>query len=448
MESNIQTPKLNINGAIGSTKTLVRPSLELRSEEINDILSKRPAFIIRFGLTIIALIGILSIITSWYIKYPEVIKGNAIITTEIEPLKVISKSSGRLQKILVKPEQWINQGDYIAEIENTTRLENIPVLQTLIHQAERYLTNNTNKILFPLHTITFGDLQSEYNILLKNYEESERLLNDAIYLQRKKILIQQIIGYKKLVEINQKQVEINKEEFRNVETKYLADKKMYNEKVYGKLEFLGFENAFLQKKKENENYAKVLVENSLTLSEKEKQLYELDFEYIQKTRIFHDNIGQSIQNIDNLIASWKQNYIITAPSSGYLAFLRNLTENQVVHTNDTLMSVLPQKQHYIGYANVPSQNFGKVKIGQKVIIKLSNYPSEEYGSIYGTIQDISSSTSNSRYRIKIQLPHQLKTNFNKSINFRSEMMASAEIVTEDLRLLERFFYSLRKIFVD
>lgn len=447
MESTIQTPKPHINGSVVSTKPTLRPPLEIRSDEVNDILSNRPAFIIRYGLSIIALIGILSIITSWYIKYPEVIKGNAIITTEIEPLKVISKSSGRLQKILVKPEQWINQGDYIAEIENTTRLENIPILQTLAHQAKRYLTNNTDKVIFPLHTITFGDLQSEYNLLLKNYEESERLINDAIYLQRKKILTQQIIDYKKLVEINQKQVEINKEEFRNVETKYLADKKMYNEKVYGKLEFLGFENAFLQKKKENENYAKVLVENSLTLSEKEKQLYELDFEYIQKARTFRDNIAQSIQNIDNLIASWKQNYIITAPSSGYLAFLRNLAENQVVHTNDTLMSVLPQKQHYIGYANVPSQNFGKVKIGQKVIIKLSNYAPEEYGSIDGTIQDISSSTSNNQYRIKIQLPHQLKTTFNKSISFRPEMMASAEIVTEDLRLLERLFYSFRKIII-
>ena len=160
MESTIQTPKPHINGSVVSPKPTLRPPLELRSDEVNDILSNRPAFIIRFGLSIIALIGMLSIIISWYIKYPEVIKGNAIITTEIEPLKVISKSSGRLQKILVKPEQWINQGDYIVEIENTTRLENIPVLQTLAHQAKRYLTNNADKVIFPLHTITFGDLKS------------------------------------------------------------------------------------------------------------------------------------------------------------------------------------------------------------------------------------------------------------------------------------------------
>lgn len=442
---DIEPPIVYLNGSQPKIVDLPKPKLELRSEEVNEILSKRPASIIRYGLSIIALLGILGLVASWYIKYPEIIKGNVMITTEIPPLKVIPKVSGRVQRLLVKPNQLVKRGDFIAEIENTTRLENLPVLQTLSQQLKLYLQNTSLKVAFPSNTFTFGDLQIEYNNLLKNYQESERLFGDAIYVQRKNILIQQISDYKKLVIINQRQVEINKEEFSNVEIKYVADKKLYQDKVYGKLEFLAFENTFLQKKKDNENYAKVLVENSLTLSERQKQLVELDFEYLQKTRTYRDNIQQSIQNIDNLLANWQQNYVITAPSQGSLSFLKNLTENQMIRAGDTLFAVLPQKGGVVAFANVSAQNFGKVKVGQQVIIKLVNYPFEEYGSLSGNIHEIESTPMGNQYRIKIKLPKELKTNYDKTLPFRTEMEGSLEIITEDLRLLERTFYGLRKI---
>ncbi len=448
MEMNIKDinpPTVHLNGSEIKKGVSPKPTLELRSDEVHEVLSKRPASIIRYGLTIIALVGIIGILASWYIKYPEIIKGNVVITTEIPPIKVIPRASGRLQKLLVKPNQLVNQGDFMAEIENTTRLENLPVLQTLSKQLKSYLQNTATKVNFPSTALTFGDLQTEYNNLLKNYQEAERLLNDAIYVQRKRILTQQIADYQKLVLINQRQVEINKEEFKNVEIKYNADKKLYQEKVYGKLEFLNFENTFLQKKKDNENYAKVLVENSLILSEKQNQLVELDFEYLQKTRSFRDNIQQSIQNIDNLLANWQQNYVITAPSQGKLSFLKNLTENQMIRTGDTLFAVLPQKGKIVAFADVSAQNFGKVKVGQQVIIKLVNYPFEEYGSIAGYIQAIEATPMGNQYRLKIFLPKELQTNYQKTLPFRSEMAGSVEIITEDLRLLERCFYGLRKI---
>ncbi len=50
-----------------------------------------------------------------------------------------------------------------------------------------------------------------------------------------------------------------------------------------------------------------------------------------------------------------------------------------------------------------------------------------------------------QYRIKIKLPTGLKTNYDKTLPFRTEMEGSLEIITEDLRLLERTFYGFRKI---
>ena len=105
---DIETKTVHLNGSkpetlkdsFGGTPKITRPNLELRSEEVDEILSKRPAGIIRYGLTVIALLGVLGLIASWCIKYPEIIKGGVMITTEKPPFKVIPRSSGRLQKLL------------------------------------------------------------------------------------------------------------------------------------------------------------------------------------------------------------------------------------------------------------------------------------------------------------------------------------------------------------
>jgi multidrug resistance efflux pump len=418
---------------------------ELRNSEVDEVLSQPPIWLISWGITVIFFVLSTLLSVSWFIKYPEIIKGKIIITTKKPPFKVIPRSSGRLQKLLVKPNQLVNQGDFLAEIENTTRLENLSVLQTLSQQLKNYLQKTSLKVTFPSNALTFGDLQVEYNSLLKNYQESERLMSDAIYQQRRRILEFQINDYKKMIIISQRQVDLNNEEFGNAEIKYQADKKLYQDKVYGKLEYLNLENAFIQKKKEKENYAKSLIENSLILSERQKQLSELDFDFVQKNRTYRDNILQSVQNIDNLLASWQQNYVITAPSDGKLSFLKNLTENQTILTGDTLFSILPQNQLIIGLSIVSAQNFGKVKVGQKVIIKLINYPFEEYGSLSGNIEEIELTPMGNQYQVKVKLEKGLVTSYNKSLPFLSEMQGSLEIITEDSRLLERGFNGFRKV---
>ena len=37
------------------------------------------------------------------------------------------------------------------------------------------------------------------------------------------------------------------------------------------------------------------------------------------------------------------------------------------------------------------------------------------------------------------------TSYNKDIEFKQEMRGAAEIITEDLRLIERFFYQFREV---
>ncbi len=51
---------------------------------------------------------------------------------------------------------------------------------------------------------------------------------------------------------------------------------------------------------------------------------------------------------------------------------------------------------------------------------------------------------NGLYVIDVELPKVLVTSYGKTIDFKQEMRGSAEIITEDLRLIERFFYQFKE----
>ena len=83
---------------------------------------------------------------------------------------------------------------------------------------------------------------------------------------------------------------------------------------------------------------------------------------------------------------------------------------------------------------------------QKKNLKLQNYPDYEFGVLKGKVSLISEiSNKEGFYTIDVSLPKKLITSHKKEIEFKQEMRATAEIITEDLRLIQRFFYQFNKV---
>jgi len=99
----------------------------------------------------------------------------------------------------------------------------------------------------------------------------------------------------------------------------------------------------------------------------------------------------------------------------------------------------------LGKALLPIQRSGKVKVGQRVIIRFLNFPDQEFGIVTGMVHSVSLVPAENNYLIEIALPDGLTTNYQKMLPITYEMKASAEIVTEDLRLIERFFLPLKRV---
>ena len=135
-----------------------------------------------------------------------------------------------------------------------------------------------------------------------------------------------------------------------------------------------------------------------------------------------------------------------SPSDGNVQFLDFWRENQFVSQGQETFSIIPKDNKPLGELILPSNGAGKVKLGQEVIVKLENYPYQQYGTIKGRVQSISLTTNQSRdknntftnnYMIVVSLPNPLRTNFGVMLSFKSDLKGSADIITDDRKLVSR-----------
>jgi multidrug efflux pump subunit AcrA (membrane-fusion protein) len=95
-----------------------------------------------------------------------------------------------------------------------------------------------------------------------------------------------------------------------------------------------------------------------------------------------------------------------------------------------------------------AQYAAKVQVGQRVVIKLAAYPFERYGILQAKVAAISPLPKEDKFTVTLALTNGLVTNYHKTLDFKPQMQGSAEIITEDLRLLERLFYQYRALWAN
>ena len=92
-------------------------SVELRSNNVQEILGYVPVWIVRWGITLITII-VLGVLTgSWFYQYPDIVRAPVMVTTENPPSPVMAKANGRIIALFVSDTQNVEQGQTLAVIE-------------------------------------------------------------------------------------------------------------------------------------------------------------------------------------------------------------------------------------------------------------------------------------------------------------------------------------------
>ena len=88
--------------------------IELRCEEVQEILTRPPHALIRWGITVFFGVLALLFIGGSFFKYPDIVSAGITITTEHPPVWIVARGSGKIQEVYRKDRETIKAGDIIA----------------------------------------------------------------------------------------------------------------------------------------------------------------------------------------------------------------------------------------------------------------------------------------------------------------------------------------------
>ncbi|WP_282147614.1 HlyD family secretion protein [Algibacter lectus] len=419
--------------------------IDLRSEEVQEILSKVPHWMIRWGNVLFLVLIILLLFLSWLVKYPDIIASEALITTKIPPQKEYAKITGKLEAILIKDNQEVSGGQCLAILENTANYKDVFKLKSIIDT----ITLNRQYFKFPIDSLPLlflGNIESQYALFENSYIQYQ--LNKEL----KPYSNEAVANRYSISELNrrlrslQSQKEINKTEL-DFKKKDLQRHVLLFDK--GIISAQDFENKQLEAAQAERNYKNF--ESSISqiregISNAKQTSKGTEINRVKEEMVLLKNVIQSFNQLKKAIRDWEYQYVLQSNINGKVSFLNFWNSNQTVNQGDLVFTIIPSgNSSFIAKLKAPGQNSGKIKIGQKVNLKIENYPDREFGVLNGVVKNISIVPDiNGLYVIDVELPKVLVTSYGKTIDFKQEMRGSAEIITEDLRLIERFFYQFKE----
>jgi multidrug resistance efflux pump len=421
--------------------------IELRSEEVQEILTKLPSNMLRYGNALFLILIVLLLFISWWVKYPDIIVSQGIITTQVPPQKEYSKIHSTIQHLLVINDQEVETGELLAVLQNAANYEDVLLLEQVLDTV----SYDKKYFQFPLDSLPIlflGDLEAPFAAFENAYmqyqlnKELQPFDNDAIANRSTRIQLQvQLRNTLSRKRIQKTELDFKKKELDR--SKALFEKGVVSAQEYElkQLEYAQNERAYQsvdasisQLRNQLSNTSSSLEGIKINRTKEELQLYK--------------SVIQSFTQLKKAVRNYEQLYILRATLKGRLSFTQNWSENQQVAQGDLLFTVFPEDyQSYIAILKTPVWNSGKLEVGQKTYLKLQNFPETEFGVVEGKVSSISQvPDKNGFYYVQIALSDSLITSYQNEIKLYQETKVVAETVTEDLRLLERFFYQFKELF--
>jgi len=439
------------------TPTSPSGEVELRSEEFQEVLGSVPPWILRWGITVLALIIFILLAGSAIIKYPDVISAQIVLTGSTPPATIVARTSGKIKHLYVSDNQEVKTGDYLAVIDNPAQTKDISYLKTYLDSlfwgnGEPTTGNRFPDVghRLPVSELQVGSLQSSYSSFcttLFEYLEYERLM---YYPRKKEMTLERITQYEKQYKTLQNQQQITEEQFIIIKKQYLRDSLLNAKGILSDEELEISKNAFLQSRLSGEDMRSNLNNMQIQIGQLRESLLDTEEQDTEKLNNLQTQLQSLFSQLKTAIQEWELNYVLQAPIDGKITFSKYWIENQNVLSGEEVFAIVPDSVYQvIGKAMLPIARSGKVKQGQKVNIRLQNFPENEYGILRGIVNNISlvpvQAGETVYYSVEVSLPDKLVTTYKKELPSLPNMQGQADIITDDVSLLERLVLPVKKV---
>ncbi len=411
------------------------------SDTVKEIMGDPPRRILRWGTTIMLLIFVLFILFAWLIRYPDTIPAPVEITTTNPPITLVTKITGHINSFFVKEREKVSAGQLIAVMETTASMNDIELLKHTIDTIKNpELLSYQLLPLFP----DLGELQGFYGTFLKNLSDLNNYVVNDFYGSKIVALNDEIDGIQEFIRRLSVKEKLYSENQKLETKKYNRDSSLFAGKVIPEIDLERSHQVLLRVNIELQQARLDHSAKSIELAEKRQLLQDYRITRKDEKERLVSGLRESFLNLKAQINLWENTYLLISPIAGIVSFTKFWSANQSVVKDEPVVSIVPlEPGNFLGRINLKMQRSGKVKTGLLVNIKLSGYPYLEYGTVRGKVKSKSLVPAGDAYVIEIELPDGLTTLYGIKLEFTQNMQGTAEIITENIRLLQKIVNPFR-----
>lgn len=419
-------------------------NIEIRNEEIQEILGTPPGWILRFGTLIFFVIIVLLFWLSYWIQYPDVVESEIIISFNDPPTKLISPKSGFLNELHTQHNQPVRKGqllisynseanylDVLSLYEKLIQVKPaIPSTILSISLKENYNIGELQKYLFQ-----FLDKQKQYNLRTKGFSDVKNRTDKQKQIISLENGVQYSLNFKDNLAVQIENIQI---QIKNEEAMVKMDKLSQSElnktkdKLTALIASLNATEADIKDKQFKISNLKSDLVNLKEGNEKGREvaLLEMNAAFLQ---------------LKSYTSEWISLHLIISPLDGTVQVTNKfLKSGQYVNKDEPLLMVIPPQLNKMkGIMNIPFNESGNIRKNQTVLVRLNSYPSSKYGIIKGKV----ATSSNIAMEDNEKLVSPVTVYFNKGlitttgykVSTKKELSGTARIITQNKRFIQRLF---------
>ncbi len=406
-------------------------TIELRDDEIQELIATPPTWLVRWGTTLFFGLMVLVGIGAWLIEYPDIIRVPGQLVSATTPKAIVARTAGKLARLFITDNQAVTANEVVGYMESTADYGQVLALENQLRTGAS-VGAAYNRL---------GEIQPAYQVYAQARIQYLAFQQHGFYAKKRGLLQKDLADLQQLAQNSIEQQTIEEADLQLVDNEYATQKKLYDQRVISSLDLKQNESKLLHKRLLLKQLNSTLINNSTAQTAKQKEMMELDRLVSEQETLYQ----QARNTLSSAIDAWKLQFLLVSPVAGRVAFPSLIQEKQVLALHQEVCTVGTTGAAYHVLLHIGQRNFGKVKSGQRVLLKFNSYPFQEFGAVEGRITHISEVPArDSTFLAEVALPNGLRTKFKKTLRPKEGMNAQADIITEDLRLLERLFYDIRR----
>jgi len=438
--------------------TQTQPDTRFREAAIQDMMGKPPGWLLHSGLGAIAIVLVVSLSLTAFIRYPEKVEAPFLLQTEKVPLALHAGAMNVIDTVFARSGTTVLPGDTLVVFRSEVDWREIRTLDHWLVEVEQNLyVRSPTATDMPVAEVLDGKLNtlpeaSNYPATVQNPLVNLRTALSArkSYLQTSGITAEinayerEITDAERLSTSLNRQVTFYEKElgYQQKRTERMAG--LEADGIVSTQELEEVTSQTITAHRQREVLVSSDIQNQLRVQQLRQQILQRRLTHREKLADFDRQLLVELKRIRNALNEYRERYVMTTREAGILDWQPFVRAQAMVSPSDPLGYLMTSavEEEKIVRIKLPSTGQGKVAIGDRVILDFAAYPSREYGQVEGKLVSLAPvaipDQGGGYIRLAtVALPDSLNTSYGKTLLFRYNLTGTAFVITAERTLLQR-----------